>query len=209
MLRGAFTFIEIVAVVVIVAILSSIAVSRFTENSELYLAIDQTLSHIRYTQHLAVMSDPYDSSDQNWIYRRWLIRFSNQGKAEYGNGWTYSIFLDSESDPNISPKASECAKDPQTGRLMSGGFGDKIKTVDGMPELALTRHWHITAVSLRGCTSTIAFDAMGRPYNHTSVGPDIKRTRITDVCRITFTHAKEGSASICIHPESGYAEMCG
>jgi hypothetical protein len=208
MLRGAFTFTELVTIVIIVAILSSIAISRFTENGELYMAIDQTLTHIRYTQHLAAMNDPYSSTDPNWAYRRWLIRFSDQKKPEYGYGWTYSIFVDHDPDPNISPNASECAKDPQTGRVMSGGFGDRIKTVNGMPELALTQHWHITNVKLTGCTLTIAFDAMGKPHNHSSVGSVINRKQISNVCRITFTHAKEGSASICIYPESGYAEVC-
>ncbi len=73
-MKKAFTMLELVFVIVIVGILSFIAASSFQRNT-LREAADQVVSHIRYTQHLAMTDDKFDPNEAQWFMRRWTLRF--------------------------------------------------------------------------------------------------------------------------------------
>ena len=61
-MKKAFTMLELVFVIVIVGILSYFVSSSFQRNP-LREAADQVVSHIRYTQHLAMIDDKFDPND--------------------------------------------------------------------------------------------------------------------------------------------------
>ncbi|WP_300367295.1 prepilin-type N-terminal cleavage/methylation domain-containing protein, partial [Hydrogenimonas sp.] len=52
-IKNAFTMLELIIVIVVVGILSAIMIPRFSDD-KLREAADQIMSHIRYTQHLAM-----------------------------------------------------------------------------------------------------------------------------------------------------------
>ncbi len=60
----AFTMLELIFVIVVVGILSFMAASSFQRNT-VQEATDQLLSHIRYTQHLAMMDDKFNAGNAN------------------------------------------------------------------------------------------------------------------------------------------------
>ncbi|EAJ5693991.1 prepilin-type N-terminal cleavage/methylation domain-containing protein [Campylobacter fetus] len=74
-MKKAFTLIEIIIVLVIVGIMASFTIPKLNRN-DLRLAADQIVSHIRYTQHLAIIDDKFDTKDTkdtNWYKGRWQI----------------------------------------------------------------------------------------------------------------------------------------
>lgn len=133
-MKRAFTFYEIVVVVVVIGILSAVAISRMQLDRK-QEAADQILSHIKYTQHLALMNDvfepyPIDSSVKEtqrckyYYKQRWQIYFTDSDGTIY-----YQIFSDlpdnsntacfnknTESDPH------EIAIDPGSGKLLIGNW---------------------------------------------------------------------------------------
>ena len=103
-MKKAFTMLELIFVIVIVGILSFIAASSFQRNT-LREAADQLVSHIRYTQHLAMMDDKFKSNGanaQNWFRENWQIRFHRTVDTELV--WSYSIFSDK---PNYGGEPDE------------------------------------------------------------------------------------------------------
>ncbi|WP_419249844.1 prepilin-type N-terminal cleavage/methylation domain-containing protein [Campylobacter fetus] len=71
-MKKVFTLIEIIIVLVIVGIMASFTIPKLNRN-DLRLAADQIVSHIRYTQHLAIIDDKFDTKDTNWYKGRWQI----------------------------------------------------------------------------------------------------------------------------------------
>ncbi|WP_024954426.1 pilus assembly FimT family protein [Sulfurospirillum arcachonense] len=131
-MKKAFTMLELVFVIIIVGILSVVIIPNFDKNN-LREAAEQVISHIRYTQHLAMMDNKFVPSEEMsnmpigsttactvrganskkkcnvkfWYLGRWQIKFSNQ--------W-YVIMSDSsnssyDGNPNASSIHVEVAKD--------------------------------------------------------------------------------------------------
>lgn len=68
-MRKAFTMIELVFVIVVIGILAAVIIPN-TRTNPLQEAAIQLLSHIKYTQHLAMTDDTYDENDPNWYKKR-------------------------------------------------------------------------------------------------------------------------------------------
>lgn len=76
--KKAFTLLELVVVVVLVAILSSVAVSKIHTGSKLDEYVYNLLNDVRYTQILALSYDAYDgSSNYNATNNSYYITFDN------------------------------------------------------------------------------------------------------------------------------------
>ncbi len=95
-MKKAFTMIELVFVIVVIGILAAVIIPSTRTNPAQEAAI-QLLSHIRYTQHLAIVDDKYDATDVNWFQNRWQIRFTNN---------TYSIVSDNNTVFAVDPSNS-------------------------------------------------------------------------------------------------------
>lgn len=115
-MKKAFTLLELVFIIVVIGILAAVIIPRTKTNHNAETAI-KLISEIRYTQHLALVDDKYNSNDSTWYKKRWQIMF---------NGNTYSIMSN-----------GVYAKDPQTKKdinavdlkidsiVLSGGCQDK------------------------------------------------------------------------------------
>ncbi len=136
--KYAFTMLELVFVIVVAGILTAAIVPRFDRNN-LQEAADQLISHIRYTQHLAMVDDKF-LADRNlsrfssllkskkellyWYKGRWQIYFFNvSGETPSYSFASYTVFSDSPSgsqthldqydgNPNQSTTYKEVAKNP-------------------------------------------------------------------------------------------------
>ncbi|MDD2265195.1 Tfp pilus assembly protein FimT/FimU [Sulfuricurvum sp.] len=201
MKRFAFTMLELVFVIIIIGILAVLAMPNFTTNP-LQNATDQVASHIRYTQHLAMVDDIYNPSQVHWYYARPQISFRSCGAT---GGTYYYIGKDEDLSGPSNIAADEAAIDPLSGKKMYwlNGECDPATYPDRDPNLLLTNKFNVTATS--NCGSTISFDNLGRPYD--TFDSNIPTAGLlTSDCNITLTH-NDGTSVITIHPETGYVSV--
>lgn len=118
--RKAFTMIELIFVIVVVGILAIVMIPRFDRDNILE-ATHQVLSDIRYAQHLAMMDNRFEPSDEFWYQERWRIWFHNDGNAPSNNHEVYTIFSDEDHGGNAD--LGEIATDPVSLRKMTGDDG--------------------------------------------------------------------------------------
>ena len=188
---------ELVFVIVVIGIISAMVIPRMDRDS-LFEATNQTLNHIKYTQHLAMTQDVYSDTDNAWFMRRWQMQF-------YACGG-YVIHSDSNPVLGVAPGApalADAAIDPQTGKRLfttntcqeDPAYYDKI---------SLEQNFGITNITLSATCggSDIAFDTLGRPYSNISAVNGV----LKQDCDIRLTSAS-GNEIIRIHPETGYACM--
>lgn len=219
-MKKAFTMIELVFVIVVVGILSYFVSAGFQRNT-LREAADQLVTHIRYTQHLAMMDDKFSPNDPTWYQTRWQIRFSTAGGVQ-----SYAIMSDINSDGN--PNASvggiiEVAKDPVNPiQYLIGtpttSFFNNTKPEFMNQKLDLTSTYGVTIITVAGGgtgsnANRILFDSMGRPYrgdtnagNAGVIASPVDRVATTAMT-ITLTDNSSNTIVIRIEPETGYTHI--
>ena len=180
----AFTLLEIIFVIIVVGILSVSIIPAFQRDT-LLEAATQVVSHIRYTQHLALVDDKFNPSDKEWFKGRWQIRFyknlsftnSTCPKESLKNIWAYTVFSDNPTYTK-NPNIKEIAKNPlNSSELLSGGYNNTLcvdnaynnKNSNSMKSLRLNSAYQVEEVKFSGgCRSDtryINFDHLGRPFN--------------------------------------------
>jgi len=226
-MKKAFTLLELVFVIIVIAIITAIAIPD-SRDTKLREAAVQLLSHIKYTQHLALVDDKYDASDANWYKNRWQLFFSRG--ADTNNLWSYTIFSDFLGGSTGSPDPAEVAINPQfQGKRLTGGangatmihFGD----ADATAELNIGTEYGILGINLPadcriGTSQKIAFDHLGRPIRGSLSGatfnapyPNTATNRlIINPCTISLctvlncvAPAPDEVEYITIQPETGFA----
>jgi len=169
--RPAFTMLELVFVIVVLGILAALAIPRL-ERDLRQEAIDNLLSAIRYTQHLALIDDktnPTDITDPvypNWQRKLWKITFSTDAD-NLANFYTISTDLNGDGTVDIG----ETAIDPLNGKYMYNADGDTIIDADETSSIFIGKNYGINSMNFSGgCQGEdhIAFDNLGRP--HTGIG---------------------------------------
>ena len=178
-MKKAFTMLELVFVMVVVGILAAVMISNTRSNSGREAATE-LVSHIRYTQHLALMDDKFDASDVNWYKNRWQIVFgTNQ----------YSIVSDNNTTFAVNPMDRDK-------NLSNIDFDSKYST-------SITLNG-----SCIGMTN-ISFDYLGRPMTgnlNITANSYVAGELINSACIIVLTNGTE-NVSIRIEPETGYAHI--
>jgi len=203
-MKKAFTMMELVFVIVVVGILAAVVIPR-TGSNRLHEAAIQVVSHIRYTQHLALVDDKYDVNDATWHQKRWQIRFPHTtiaGETIY----YYEVFRDENKQGNSN--ANEEAIDPLTNKTLGDGV-TAVSTISESAVTNLTKKFGISSIAgtcvIGGAYRTIAFDFLGRPYLDVYTGTYSNPVPAPDGCTIILNSSSEGTATIKIHPETGYA----
>ena len=193
MLRHAFTFIELVFVIVVIGILSAIMTPKL-EHDHTQEAVDQLMQHIRYAQHLALMHDPYIANNTQELLYNTNLTQSQKKASQWFKGWwqiqihnatnNYSIYSDhpttgaaneygSDPDYSANPKLSDqIAADPQTGLyLMREDAANGVPANTRFTDVDLNTKYGVT-INMPSCRSVsgvfasqhILFDPMGRPH---------------------------------------------
>jgi len=222
-MKKAFTLLELVFVLVIIGIIAAVMIPEMKSNG-LREAAMQMISHIRYTQHLAMVDDRFDLSDSEWYKEKWQFIYgkSDSSSTKDTDGYiAYSIFSDWAGSSTGNPDLSEMAKDPMTNsKYLSGGFSGALDTYDpeANKKMNLGLSYGITDVEFSGgCradTMRISFDHLGRPIRDplttytqsydTATGSGTTNRLIQDACEIKLINPSEGSATIKIEAETGY-----
>ena len=221
--------IELVFVIVVIGILAAIIIPN-TRTNPLQEAAIQLVSHIRYTQHLAMVDDKFDASDANWYKKRWQIAFvSVSGPTTIASNHeiAYTIYSDSSGESSGDANFNEIAKNPENAnQVMTGGYSgtdNRLKINEpefqGMKKLNLGKSYGITSLSFSNdCkvwgSHRIAFDYLGRPIKGklggASGGGNAEAYEddnlIQNDCDITL---KDGTNNIVIRivPETGYVSI--
>jgi type II secretory pathway pseudopilin PulG len=220
-MKKSFTLLEVIFVIVVIGILSSMIIPKLGSD-KLSEASHQVISHIRYTQHLAMNNDKYNASDSNWYKKRWQFIFgkslNNSGK-DTNDKQAYTIFSDTSNTSTGKPDFlnidnTEIAIDPSnTNKVLSGGYSGTLDWEDkhANKSLNLGLTYGITNMQLSGGCSNkrIVFDHMGRPMDGDSsslTSPYNSARLVThnDPCILTLS-SPQGSVSIKIEAETGYS----
>lgn len=222
-MKKGFSLLELVIVIVVIAIIAIIAIPRFTRDN-IQEAADQILSHIRYTQQLAMNDNKFDTSDPTWFKTRWTIEFTknaNTGKCyvrgNEENCLSYQVYTDKTKSGNLNSQ-NQVAKDPLNPKkyLSAGWSGISNNDIKNINEsLNIQKSFGVTAVSFsKECGQNrnqgISFDELGRPMRKvstTSGGGSINATDrfFKEDCAITLTDIGGASITIIISSETGYA----
>ena len=201
MRKSAFTMLELVMVIIVIGIISSLALPRISRDIS-QEASDIVLSAIRYTQHLALMDDKTNPTDGNWQQKLWQIQFSNSGGK-----WFYTISSDTNQDQVVDKE--ETAVDPVNGKRFYNENSDDTIDLDDSPNVFLSQKFEINSVDFTGvgCSSKkqIAFDHLGRPFsNIDNATNDFAKYMSTD-CKITIGFDGSADVKIIIKKETGYS----
>jgi prepilin-type N-terminal cleavage/methylation domain-containing protein len=204
-IKFAFTLLELVFVLVVIGILAA-AIIPETKSTALQECANQVLSHIRYTQHLAIINDNITQNDSEWYKHRWQLLF---GKSNFTDGkYAYSIFCDYDGDGN--PDIREIAKNPlDQDKLLTGGFSGIIKSTNEKvtKQLYIGYKFNINQITSSGCGNSkrIAFDYDGKPiYGNSKNWKDPQDNILNKNCELTLSN-DEGSFTITIVPQTGYS----
>ena len=190
MKKFAFTMLELVFVIVVIGIISALVIPRMDRDT-LFEATNQTLNHIKYTQHLAMTQDVYSDTDPNWFLERWKLQFYSCGG--------YVVY--SDTNHGGGPDRNESALDPQTGKRL---FTTNVCAENPLDydKISLEKNFGITNIGFNvACGGQdVAFDILGRPYGANTLNGVLKQN-----CDITLTSSTGDNEIIRIHPETGYA----
>lgn len=199
MRKVAFTIIELVFVIVVIGILSAAVIPRMKRDN-IYEMAEQVLSHIRYTQHMAMMDDVFDHTRLDWYKARWHIDFIN-GPC----GVFYRIGSDSDLSSGTGDFSSmESARDPLTKTLIYNNTIPCAKKDGWYDDVLLETKYNIVSMTSTCDTQRIVFDHIGRPYTGLG-GLTSLSGKMSSDCKYTFIDANNNSATMTITAETGYA----
>jgi len=212
-MKNAFTLLELVFVIVVVGILAATMLPKMEDNAIERAAV-QLQSHIRYTQHLAMVDDHYNASDANWFKKRWQIIFSKQENSD--DKWAYTIFEDIASTSSGRPNKDEIAINPLNhNQRMTGGYNSAneldINHEDfvGMKDLNLGLRYGVTDMNFTSCSQRIAFDYLGRPIisdlSSNTTAYD-NNDLLDNDCKIVISDGVK-KATLTIKAQSGYVSI--
>jgi prepilin-type N-terminal cleavage/methylation domain-containing protein len=224
-MKKAFTLIELIFVVIVISILAAVMIPNIQNNS-LKQAAHQVAADIRYTQHLAMIDDRYDSSDKDslgnvkWFKSRWQILFSANQSSD--GKWAYTIFSDSFGDSTGNPNGSEIASVPgNPSRKLTGGqtASNNLNINDasfvGKQSMNLGVSYNVSDVAFSSACSyyrskRLIFDYKGRPLigNSSSLAIPYDNAHLLKAdCNITLTHENGDKIVLTIKPETGFVEI--
>jgi len=194
----AFTMLELVFVIVIIGILSFMAASSFQRNT-VQEATDQLLSHIRYTQHLAMIDDKFNPALPNWYRNQWHIDI-----VKDNNLWVYSVLS--------ANNTGTYAKDPQNPTTFLSGLST-VAQANRNEKLQLQDTYGITTITFTNCPTannatgfSLYFDNLGRPYGNKSAATGAHDNIQRSICTIVLSNGNAAeNMTIEISPETGYA----
>ena len=228
-MKKAFTMLELIFVIIIIGILAAMILPS-TRTNPLQEAAVQLASHIRYTQHLAIVDDRYDKTNTDgagaakWYKERWQLVFTNSARPN--STVAYTIFSDVSAAASAgSPDISEVALNPQdNSKVLSGGttaVGFTSNHAQVTKKLNLELSYGVTTVTMGGgCPAAglrLAFDSLGRPlkgdhdtmtspYNTSNPYALGNQRLIMADCTIDLTDGTN-TVRLTVRPETGYVSI--
>jgi prepilin-type N-terminal cleavage/methylation domain-containing protein len=221
MVKKAFSLLELIFVIIILAFLSSLALEHM-EDSLKSEASKTLLSHIRLSQYLA-LTDNSHMVDNNLLWQRSYWRFEygkcrnttnlEDGTAEYYYRVGAAKTLDTAFNKN------ESAVNPLDGKYLYTVNTCKKLENDESPTILISKKFGIDKIlKYGGCSNVqhIAFDHLGRPHHQIASYSEADFSKImTEDCKLKFEMStdvnhdgeinSDDSFSIIIEAETGHA----
>ena len=197
-LRKAFTMLELVIVIVVIGILTMVAIPRFKDD-QLAELVDQTVSLIRYTQHLAMQDNPFDPQDPAWFKKRWTIQFIH---CDSKRGVVHC-------DPNLWNKTYSVSNRGLTAINVNGFYA---KNVNGNCPNALSNSQSLSFDEFGRPHFNFAYSTQSRPYGGTTphCGGTNQFTEGAGFDNVRYKielHGRNKIASIYIERETGFVHV--
>ncbi len=216
--KSAFSMIELIFVLVVLGIITSIAMDRMDRDLK-QEAAETILSHIRLAQQLALRDNKHrPDNDPKWQKSYWRFEY---GKCSGLDEYYYRIGSDIDMDGTIDK--SEAAINPTNGKYLYTFNTCEALQEDESPTVRLGKKFGIQNIKkYGGCSKVqhIAFDYLGRPHHQLASysKTDFSKYMYSD-CRLKFEMSTDinhdgvidgdDSFSIIILHESGYAFIFG
>ena len=203
MMKKSFSLIEILFIIVLIAIITSLFIPK-NNFSKLHQAADKIILYLKYTRYIAMIDNKYNINDDMWYKERWTLKFQNCSKKV--GGLYYVVF--SDSNHKGSPNKSECLKDPVTNKYLYSHY-DCEASKDESKYILLTKEFGINKVEV-SCNSTstlgqISFGSDGKIYSRLGTKPqDIDKYKITETCYIDMYDILNNKITVAIEPDTGY-----
>lgn len=201
MSKSAFTMIELVFVIVVLGILTSVAMGRMGRDLT-QEASETVLSSIRLAQQQALRDNKHRTDNNpNWQRGYWQIDFNCTTDCKYSVG--------SDTNLNGIMEKFESAIDPQDGKYL---WNDGGTNTDMSNKVLLRNKFGVNSITPSGgCinSNSIAFDYLGRPHiNIKTASNDFSMTMHQD-CNLTFDMLSSDNFTITIESETGHAFIVG
>ncbi|SHO81214.1 Putative periplasmic ATP /GTP-binding protein [hydrothermal vent metagenome] len=192
--KVAFSMIELIMVIVVIGILSSMVIPRFKRDIR-QNAIDSIRSDILYTKQLALLDDKHNIDDVRWqrTYWKWRYTLCSDSDKVF-----YSVSSDMNEKGNVN--RSESAIDASNGKYLyqSNYFCREGATPhkDDSPRVIISEEFGIKSIinggDCRGDVQSIAFDNFGRPHRgvESYASPNYE-FMLKKNCSFTFTFFDE------------------
>lgn len=194
MKKVAFSVIELVLVIVVVGILSTVMIPGF-ERDNAGEAAYQIARHIRLAQHYALVDDKFNTTDSEWQKGMWAITFRTSKNC-------YAVYSNQDyATGGTQADMNECAIDPLTEKRLYSDSNCHENTAT-TNDVLLAKSYGVNYINMYHCgtNNQILFDHIGRPYG--SAGH-----LLADDCVLTITTNDEHNATIRVYKESGYVKV--
>lgn len=210
-MKKAFSLIELSLALLIFGIIAFFAMPLILPN-KLYLAANQVLSHLRYTQELAILDDK-DGLGKDWHKRNWRLFFHS---GLVGNSkehdWRYTVFSDDGKFSGNPNSLAQIAKDPANkNKYLTSGFNaQKYKDELLNQNLNLTKTYGVVDIKFKDCgnkNQTISFDSYGAVGGTPKNANHLFDKRFLKDCYISFYDNMGRKVTIKIHNVTGYAKI--
>ncbi|PHQ64884.1 MAG: prepilin-type cleavage/methylation domain-containing protein [Sulfurimonas sp.] len=179
-MKKAFTMLELVFVLVVIGILAAVMLPSM-QSTKVSQAAVQLQSHIRYAQHLAMIDDKFDATNNTWYQDRWQINFT---------GNAYSIRSDNGNTFARNPQSND---QNLSGINLNDDYGVTLNFDAGCGG--------------DNANAEISFDHLGRPMiGDTNAWGSAYPAGSLMVANCTITLSGNGEANVVliIRPETGY-----
>jgi len=156
-LKG-FTLIELIFVIIILGIMAAVGIGS-VHNTLREDAINNILSSVRYTQHLALTDNKMNPRKAKWQKALWTLKYGKcSGKYRYTIG----------SDMNLDGKIdkTESAISVVNDKLIYNDTAN-CKSNDATNDISIGRNFYISSITFKNCGGdNISFDYLGRPHSN-------------------------------------------
>ena len=203
MAKKSFSLIEIIFSITLIALISSQILHKNTF-SNLQLAANKIIIHLKLTRYTAMLDNKYKTNDSLWFRERWTMKFQNCSKKV--GGIYYVIYSDKNHGGGINK--TETLKDLLTDKYLYSNYDCKASANESK-YILLTKEYGVTNIDI-SCNSTstngqITFDHNGVAYSRISTKSDEKdKYKIKSRCYIKLFDIDNNSQTIVIEGNTGY-----
>ncbi len=203
--KKSFSFLEIIAVLILIGIFYSAFVLKFdVKDNQLDIATDRLVLYLKHTRLQALIDDKFDIHDNSWHKKRWSLKFFRCSKSV--GGLYYSIYSDVNHTGQVAK--SETLKDPLTNKYIYSDNKCEVKE-DRSKYVLLTQEFGITQIDV-SCNETdslgqLSFGSHGELYAKLSnIDQERYEYSVKNPCEIALYNDKGDVSVIVVEGQTGY-----